>query len=178
LTQHSGSLLAFLPSAASIAQLQQRLSDLPSEISVHGLFGQMPFEQQQQALLPAKSGQRKVVLATNIAETSLTIEGIRLVVDSGLERRARFDLKTGITRLEQVRISQSSAQQRAGRAGRLEPGLCVRLYSEAQLKQQPSTPPPEILHSDLASLALELAQWGAQSASDLLWLDVPPPSAL
>lgn len=178
LSEQSGSLLAFLPSAASISQLQQKLTDLPADIEVHALFGQMPFAQQQQALIPSPAGQRKVVLATNIAETSLTIEGVRLVVDSGLERRARFDLKTGITRLEEVRISQSSAQQRAGRAGRLEPGLCVRLYSEGQLRQQMPTPPADILHSDLAPLALELAQWGASSASDLLWLDLPPAPAL
>lgn len=178
LAQQPGSLLVFLPGSGLIRQLQERLNDLPSDIDVCPLYGQLPFALQQQAITPALHGRRKVVLATNIAETSLTIEGIRLVVDSGWERRARFDPKTGITRLEQVRIAQSSAQQRAGRAGRLEAGLCVRLYSEAQFNQQPSVPAPEILHSDLTALALELAQWGAQQASELKWLNLPPSAAL
>ncbi|MCG3735145.1 ATP-dependent helicase HrpB [Vibrio cincinnatiensis] len=178
LAQQTGSLLAFLPGSGLIRQLQDRLSNLPSDIDVCPLYGQLPFTLQQQAIAPALHGRRKVVLATNIAETSLTIEGIRLVVDSGWERRARFEPKTGITRLEQVRIAQSSAQQRAGRAGRLEAGLCVRLYSEAQLNLQPSVPEPEILHSDLTALALELAQWGAQQASELKWLNIPPSAAL
>ncbi|KUO27926.1 ATP-dependent RNA helicase HrpB [Vibrio cholerae] len=177
LLQHeTGSLLAFLPGAASINQLTEQLSDLASEVEICPLYGQMEFAAQQRAIAPTAAGRRKVVLATNIAETSLTIEGIRIVLDSGLERSARFDLKTGITRLEQVRIAQSSAEQRAGRAGRLEPGICVRLYSEAQLKQQPWVPEPEMLHTDLAPLALELAQWGAQP-SDLAWLNLPPSSA-
>ncbi|HGS5356225.1 TPA: ATP-dependent helicase HrpB [Vibrio cholerae] len=176
LLQHeTGSLLAFLPGAASINQLTEQLSDLASEVEICPLYGQMEFAAQQRAIAPT-AGRRKVVLATNIAETSLTIEGIRIVLDSGLERSARFDLKTGITRLEQVRIAQSSAEQRAGRAGRLEPGICVRLYSEAQLKQQPWVSEPEMLHTDLAPLALELAQWGAQP-SDLAWLNLPPSSA-
>lgn len=178
LLQHeTGSLLAFLPGAASIHQLSEQLSDLSAHIEICPLYGQMAFAAQQRAIAPAAAGRRKVVLATNIAETSLTIEGIRIVLDSGLERSARFDLKTGITRLEQVRIAQSSAEQRAGRAGRLEPGICVRLYSEAQLKQQPWLAEPEILHTDLAPLALELAQWGAP-ATDLAWLDLPPERAL
>ncbi len=178
LAQQAGSLLAFLPGSGAIRQLQERLSDLPEAIDVCPLYGQLPFSIQQQAIAPSPSGRRKVVLATNIAETSLTIEGIRLVVDSGWERRARFDPKTGITRLEQVRIAQSSAEQRAGRAGRLEAGLCVRLYSEAQFNQQPWVPEPEILHSDLTALALELAQWGTQQADELNWLNVPPRAAL
>lgn len=174
----SGSLLAFLPGVAAIKQVEQQLSDLGSEVDVCPLYGQLNFSQQQKAISPSPKGRRKVVLATNIAETSLTIEGIRMVVDSGLERVAKFDLKTGITKLEQVKIAQSSAEQRAGRAGRLEAGLCVRLYSESQLQQQPSVPEPEILHSDLSSLASELAQWGAASAEELRWLDVPPPVAM
>ncbi|MDF5089251.1 helicase-related protein, partial [Vibrio parahaemolyticus] len=140
--------------------------------------GQLSFADQQKAITPAEQGKRKVVLATNIAETSLTIEGIRLVVDSGLERVARFDLKNGLTRLEQTRIAQSSAIQRAGRAGRIEEGICVRLYSESQFKQQPLVPQPEILHSDLASLVMELAFWGASDIHDLKWLDVPANASL
>ncbi|WP_136486140.1 ATP-dependent helicase HrpB [Vibrio sp. H11] len=178
MAQETGSLLAFLPGAGAIVQLANNLRDLAADIDVCPLYGQLNFSEQQQAIAPAVAGRRKVVLATNIAETSLTIEGIRLVLDSGLERRARFDLKTGITRLEQVRIAQSSAEQRAGRAGRLEEGICVRLYSEAQLKQQPQVPVAEIMQSDLAPLALELAQWGAQDVSELQWLDVPPAVAL
>lgn len=178
LERESGSLLAFLPGAGPIVQLTRNLSDLAPDIEVCPLYGQLSYSEQQQAIAPAPNGRRKVVLATNIAETSLTIEGIRLVLDSGLERRARFDLKTGITRLEQVRIARSSAEQRAGRAGRLEAGICVRLYSEAQLKQQPQVPVAEIMQSDLAPLALELAQWGAQAVTELPWLDVPPAAAL
>ncbi len=174
----TGSLLAFLPGVASILQVQERLSGLAADVEVSPLYGQLNFSQQQAAIQPAPQGKRKVVLATNIAETSLTIEGIRLVVDAGLERVAKFDLKTGITKLEQVRIAQSSAEQRAGRAGRIEPGICLRLYSESQLNQQPYVPSAEILHSDLAPLAMELAQWGCTEASELKWLDVPTVSAL
>ncbi|KHT46473.1 ATP-dependent helicase HrpB [Vibrio sinaloensis] len=178
MNQESGSLLAFLPGVAAIKRVEERLAGLPKDIQVCPLYGQLNFAQQQMAIQPAEPGKRKVVLATNIAETSLTIEGIRLVVDSGLERVAKFDLKSGVTRLEQVRIAKPSAEQRAGRAGRLEAGICVRLYSESQLNQQPDVPPAEILHSDLASLALELTQWGAQDVNDLLWLDTPPKSAI
>lgn len=176
--KESGSLLAFLPGVAAIKQVEERLSHLPDNVEVCPLYGQLSFAEQQKAISPAAIGKRKVVLATNIAETSLTIEGIRLVVDSGLERVARFDLKNGLTRLEQVRIAQSSAIQRAGRAGRIEEGVCVRLYSESQLKQQPQVPQPEILHSDLASLVMELAFWGAGDISELKWLDVPSTAAL
>ncbi|WP_322803089.1 ATP-dependent helicase HrpB [Vibrio alfacsensis] len=176
--KESGSLLAFLPGVAAIKQVEERLSHLPDNVEVSPLYGQLSFAEQQKAISPAAIGKRKVVLATNIAETSLTIEGIRLVVDSGLERVARFDLKNGLTRLEQVRIAQSSAIQRAGRAGRIEEGICVRLYSESQLKQQPQVPQPEILHSDLASLVMELAFWGVGDISELKWLDVPSTAAL
>ena len=178
MSNEQGSLLAFLPGAASITALADQLGDLPSDVDVCPIYGQMSFAEQQKAISAAPQGKRKVVLATNIAETSLTIEGIRMVVDSGLERVARFDLKTGITRLEQVRIAQSSAEQRAGRAGRLEAGICVRLYSEAQFNQQPKVSAPEILQSDLAPLMLELAQWGVKNANELQWLDLPPASAM
>ncbi|EGQ7960571.1 ATP-dependent helicase HrpB [Vibrio parahaemolyticus] len=178
MNKESGSLLAFLPGVAAIKQVQERLSHLPDDVEVCPLYGQLSFTEQQKAISPAKKGKRKVVLATNIAETSLTIEGIRLVVDSGLERVARFDLKNGLTRLEQTRIAQSSAIQRAGRAGRIEEGICVRLYSESQLKQQPQVPQPEILHSDLASLVMELAFWGTTDIHELKWLDIPSAAAL
>ncbi|HCE1907288.1 TPA: ATP-dependent helicase HrpB [Vibrio parahaemolyticus] len=178
MNKESGSLLAFLPGVAAIKQVQERLSHLPDDVEVCPLYGQLSFTEQQKAISPAEKGKRKVVLATNIAETSLTIEGIRLVVDSGLERVARFDLKNGLTRLEQTRIAQSSAIQRAGRAGRIEEGICVRLYSESQLKQQPQVPQPEILHSDLASLVMELAFWGTTDIHELKWLDIPSSAAL
>ncbi|EHW0640740.1 ATP-dependent helicase HrpB [Vibrio parahaemolyticus] len=178
MNKESGSLLAFLPGVAAIKQVQERLSHLPDDVEVCPLYGQLSFTEQQKAISPAEKGKRKVVLATNIAETSLTIEGIRLVVDSGLERVARFDLKNGLTRLEQTRIAQSSAIQRAGRAGRIEEGICVRLYSESQLKQQPQVPQPEILHSDLASLVMELAFWGTTDIHELKWLDIPSAAAL
>ncbi|ELZ7196642.1 ATP-dependent helicase HrpB [Vibrio parahaemolyticus] len=178
MNKESGSLLAFLPGVAAIKQVQERLSHLPDDVEVCPLYGQLSFTEQQKAISPAEKGKRKVVLATNIAETSLTIEGIRLVVDSGLERVARFDLKNGLTLLEQTRIAQSSAIQRAGRAGRIEEGICVRLYSESQLKQQPQVPQPEILHSDLASLVMELAFWGTTDIHELKWLDIPSAAAL
>ncbi|EGR1585903.1 ATP-dependent helicase HrpB [Vibrio parahaemolyticus] len=178
MNKESGSLLAFLPGVAAIKQVQERLSHLPDDVEVCPLYGQLSFTEQQKAISPAEKGKRKVVLATNIAETSLTIEGIRLVVDSGLERVARFDLKNGLTRLEQTRIAQSSAIQRSGRAGRIEEGICVRLYSESQLKQQPQVPQPEILHSDLASLVMELAFWGTTDIHELKWLDIPSAAAL
>ncbi len=173
-----GSLLAFLPGMAAIRQLAAELSDMEPDIDVYPLYGKLSFAEQQQAIAPCCDGRRKIVLATNIAETSLTIEGIRIVVDSGLERVAKFDLKTASTRLEECRIAQSSAIQRAGRAGRNEAGICIRLYSEQQLKQQASVPEPEILHSDLSGLCLELAQWGESKPEALRWLDIPPQTAI
>ena len=179
LASESGSMLVFLPGAGEIRRLAEQLEgNLGDDVLVCPLYGQLTGSQQQQAITPAPKGKRKVVLATNIAETSLTIEGIRMVVDCGLERIAQWDPKTGISRLESVRIARSSAEQRAGRAGRLEPGICLRLYSEEMLTRQPATPQPEILRADLTSLAMELAQWGCQSAADLHWLDLPPVPAL
>lgn len=181
LAQESGSMLVFLPGVREIRQLAATLEELDlaqQGIDVCPLYGQLDIKAQQQAIALNKPGRRKVVLATNIAETSLTIEGIRMVMDSGLEQVAKFDPKTGITRLEKVMIAQSSAQQRAGRAGRLEPGICIRLYSQETLKQQPVVPQAEILRSDLTSLQMELLFWGASAADELSWLDLPPPSNL
>lgn len=177
IANESGSILAFLPGVAAITQLETRLVDAFADdgnILIAPLYGQLSFSAQQQALDEAPLGKRKIVLATNVAETSLTIAGIRIVVDSGLARHARFDPINGVTRLEQSRIAQSSAQQRAGRAGRLEAGICVRLYSEAQFKQQPKVPAPDILHSDLTATAFELAHWGVSELNELSWLDTPP----
>jgi ATP-dependent helicase HrpB len=185
LGSETGSILAFLPGIAAIKQVEeslrtalQRNETLGQNVAICPLYGQLSFSEQQKALLAAPAGHRKVVLATNVAETSLTIEGIRVVVDSGLERNAYFDPACGVTRLTQSHIAQSSAQQRAGRAGRLEPGLCVRLYSESQFKQQAKVPPAEILHSDLSALAMELANWGIQQVGELSWLDIPPEALL
>ncbi|KJF99437.1 ATP-dependent helicase HrpB [Photobacterium leiognathi] len=179
LDNEKGSMLVFLPGVGEIKRLQQLLQErLDNKTLLCPLYGQLNIEQQQQAISAPTNGQRKVVLATNIAETSLTIEGIRLVVDSGLERIAQWDPKTGISRLQQIRIAQSSAEQRAGRAGRLEAGICLRMYSEEQLQRQPATPQPEILRSDLTSLAMELVQWGCNDPAELQWLDLPPAIAL
>ncbi|WP_284192331.1 ATP-dependent helicase HrpB [Vibrio zhanjiangensis] len=178
LERETGSLLAFLPGVTAIKRVAENLSGLPESIDICPLYGQLSFQQQQAAIQASTEGRRKVVLATNIAETSLTIEGIRIVIDSGLQRIAKFDVKNGVTKLEQTRIAQSSAEQRAGRAGRLEPGICVRLYSKNQLDQQPEVPLAEILSADLSALVLELAQWGAAEPSDLKWLDLPPKSAI
>lgn len=178
LATESGSLLAFLPGVAAIKQVAERLEHLSEQVVICPLYGQLSFSEQQKAIEPAKTGERKVVLATNIAETSLTIEGIRLVVDSGLERVAKFDLKTGITKLEQVRIAQSSAIQRAGRAGRVEEGICVRLYSENQYQQMASVPLPEIMQADLAPLMMELAQWGVSEPEQVKLLDIPSSAAV
>ncbi|KDM92692.1 ATP-dependent helicase HrpB [Photobacterium galatheae] len=179
LSEESGSMLVFLPGAGEIRRLAEWLEAAAgSDAIMAPLYGQLDAKAQQQAIQPAPKGKRKVVLATNIAETSLTIEGIRLVVDTGWERVSQWDPKTGISRLALVRIARSSAEQRAGRAGRLEPGICLRLYSEEMLTRQPAVPQPEILRADLSRLALELAQWGCASADELRWLDTPAEAAL
>jgi ATP-dependent helicase HrpB len=173
-----GDALVFLPGQGEIHRTQRLLEErsLPRGTRVLPLYGELAIEQQDEAIKPSVAGQRKVVLATNIAETSLTIEGVRIVVDSGLERRMRFDPATGMGRLETGRISRASADQRRGRAGRLEAGVCYRLWSEAEHSSLLAQTPAEILEADLAPLALELAAWGIVDPSRLQWLD-PPPSA-
>ncbi|MDX9375931.1 helicase-related protein, partial [Salmonella enterica] len=138
------------------------------------LYGALSLEAQRKAIVPAPVGMRKVVLATNIAETSLTIEGIRLVVDSAQERVARFDARTGLTRLVTQRISQASMTQRAGRAGRLAPGICLHLLAKEQAERAAAQSDPEILHSDLSGLLMEVLQWGCHDPASLFWLDRPP----
>ncbi|MBW2690196.1 MAG: ATP-dependent helicase HrpB, partial [Deltaproteobacteria bacterium] len=172
LTETKGDILAFLPGAGEIRRCHDQLRDLSPQIALRPLYGNLPFADQEAAILPGE--QRRVVLATNVAETSLTIEGIETVVDSGWERRPRFDAARGMTRLETVRISQASAEQRAGRAGRLGPGRCYRLWSEGTQGALLPFAPPEIRQADLAPLAFELAQWGIQEVADLTWLDLPP----
>ncbi|GEA52728.1 ATP-dependent helicase HrpB [Vibrio inusitatus NBRC 102082] len=176
INEEGGSILVFLPSVGLInACLESLTNDLSqtNRLKVLPLHGGLDFAAQQQAIQPCNEGERKVVLTTNIAETSLTIEGVRIVIDSGLENRASFDLSSGITRLEQKWISQASAIQRAGRAGRTEPGICIRLFSESQFNQNPSHTMPEILRSDLAPLMLEAVQWGSGDLTELQFVDQP-----
>lgn len=178
LTQEQGSILVFLPGVADIKHVASALSDLTTDVDISPLYGQLDQKAQQRAILPVGKGRRKVVLATNIAETSLTIEGIRVVVDCGLERAAHFDLNTGITKLETRKIAQSSAIQRAGRAGRLEPGICVHLYSQESYGRMVKSPLPDILKTDLSPFMLELAQWGIKDLSALPLLDLPTKASI
>ncbi|WP_318371240.1 ATP-dependent helicase HrpB [Enterobacter sp.] len=170
-----GSLLLFLPGVGEILRVQEHLAArVGTDVLLCPLYGALPLSEQRKAILPAPEGKRKVVLATNIAETSLTIEGIRLVVDCAQERTARFDPRTGLTRLITQRISQASMTQRAGRAGRLEPGICVHLLAKDQAERAAAQSEPEILQSDLSGLLLELLQWGCQDPAQLAFLDAPP----
>lgn len=175
LRHESGSLLLFLPGVGEILRVQEQLATrVGSDVLLCPLYGALTLAEQRQAILPAPQGKRKVVLATNIAETSLTIEGIRLVVDSAQERVARYDARTGLTRLITQRISQASMTQRAGRAGRLEPGICLHLLAKEQAERAAAQGEPEILQSDLSGLLMELLQWGCTDPKQLNWLDTPP----
>jgi ATP-dependent helicase HrpB len=180
LSAEGGDVLVFLPGAAEIRRVHGFLESagLESNARVLPLFGDLAGAAQDAALAPSPPGTRKIVLATNIAETSLTIEGVRIVVDSGLVRRQLFDPSTGMSRLETQRISRASADQRQGRAGRLAPGVCYRAWSAAAQRSLAPFTLPEILDADLAPLALELAVWGARDATDLKWLDAPPAAML
>ena len=140
------------------------------------LYGDLPAAEQDRAILPAPAGVRKVVLSTSIAETSLTIEGVKVVVDSGLTRRLQHDPATGMNRLITVSVSKAAAEQRKGRAGRVGPGICYRLYSRHVFESMIPYAPPEMLVSDLSSLVLELAVWRVKDPTTLSWLD-PPPAA-
>nr|WP_231040515.1 ATP-dependent helicase HrpB [Citrobacter braakii] len=175
LRHERGSLLLFLPGVGEIQRVQEQLATrVGSDVLLCPLYGALMLAEQRQAILPAPQGKRKVVLATNIAETSLTIEGIRLVVDSAQERVARYDARTGLTRLITQRISQASMTQRAGRAGRLEPGICLHLLAKEQAERAAAQGEPEILQSDLSGLLMELLQWGCTDPEQLNWLDTPP----
>ncbi|HEV7357635.1 MAG TPA: ATP-dependent helicase HrpB, partial [Steroidobacteraceae bacterium] len=180
LRDHAGDVLCFLPGAAEIRRVQRNLeeSDLSPGVRVMPLYGELEGAAQDAALAPAAPGQRKVVLATSIAETSLTIEGVRVVVDSGMRRYSEFDPETGMSRLATGRVSQAAADQRRGRAGRLSEGVCYRLWSQGTHASLSPQTPPEILHADLAPLALELSCWGAANANNLAWLDAPPSAPL
>ncbi|EEE9133053.1 ATP-dependent helicase HrpB, partial [Salmonella enterica subsp. enterica serovar Agona] len=175
LRNENGSLLLFLPGVGEIQRVHEHLaSRVGSDVLLCPLYGALSLEAQRKAIVPAPAGMRKVVLATNIAETSLTIEGIRLVVDSAQERVARFDARTGLTRLVMQRISQASMTQRAGRAGRLAPGICLHLLAKEQAERAAAQSDPEILHSDLSGLLMEVLQWGCHDPASLFWLDRPP----
>ncbi len=175
LAEREGDVLAFLPGGREIREAQRLLeARLASTVGVHPLYGDLSSAEQDAALAPARDGRRKVILATNIAQTSLTVEGVTSVVDSGTARVARFDLGAGTNRLELQRISRASADQRAGRAGRLGPGTAIRLWSRDQHGQLPAHDTPDILAVDLSRLALELAAWGIADPASLALLDPPP----
>jgi ATP-dependent helicase HrpB len=175
-----GSVLAFLPGAAEIRRTQNFLGERVHDagIEIVPLFGALDAAVQDRAIAPAPKGQRKVVLATSIAETSLTIEGVRIVVDSGMARVPRYEPDIGLTRLETVRASRAAVDQRRGRAGRTEPGVCYRLWDEPQTASLAPYTQPEILSADLSSLVLDLAQWGVRDPATLAFLDPPPAPAL
>lgn len=182
LDEESGSVLVFLPGQREIVQLAKALSaaisgnDPGHAVRVTPLFGDLPWAQQQEAIAPPVPGVRKVVLATNIAETSLTIEGVRVVIDSGLCREPFFDPNTALTRLHTTRISKAASEQRRGRAGRMEPGVCYRCWSETEQYSLPPYASPEMAQADLAPLVLQLTQWGV-TPGELLWMTPPPPAA-
>jgi ATP-dependent helicase HrpB len=180
LAQDSGSLLVFLPGMAEIRRVERMLRETPlgEGVIIAPLHGDLPQDAQERAIEPAKPGTRKVVLATSIAETSITIDGIRVVIDGGQMRAPRFDPRSGLTRLETIRVTQDSAEQRRGRAGRLEPGICYRLWSEQEHRSLAARRSPEILDTDLSSLLLETAQWGVSDPLELSWLTPPPTGAL
>ena len=176
--EHEGDALVFFPGEGEIRKTEEILKRELKGVAIHPLYGQLPQNKQWAAIMPDKNGQRKVVLATSIAETSLTIEGIKIVVDTGFGRTSRFDPKTGLSRLETVFISKDAAAQRAGRAGRLSAGICYRMWSLATHLRLDEHRVPEILQTDLASLVLDLAKWGKTDAHQLCWLTPPPRAAL
>ena len=175
LNEQKGDILVFLPGIAEITKCLEYLSNV-SDATITPLYGSLTIEKQRQAILPLQNGQRKVVLATSIAETSLTIEGVKTVIDCGYSRIPRFDPRSGLTKLDTVRISKDSADQRAGRAGRTGPGVCYRVWARGiQLEAHRI---PEIMEADLCSTVLELANWGVQDIDSLIWLTKPPKGAI
>jgi ATP-dependent helicase HrpB len=175
-----GSILAFLPGQGEIRRTEMLLRELvkDSAVDIVTLYGALDAQTQDRAISPAPAGRRKVVLATSIAETSLTIEGVRIVVDSGVARVPRYEPDVGLTRLETVRVSRAAADQRRGRAGRTEPGVCYRLWDEPQTASLEAYARPEMLSADLSGMLLDLAQWGATDPGGLAFLDPPPAGAL
>ncbi|MGG1658123.1 ATP-dependent helicase HrpB [Brevibacillus sp. NRS-1366] len=180
LSTERGDILVFLPGAGEIRRVEALLRDacLGAGVRIAPLYGALSQEAQERAIRRGDSGERKIVLATSIAETSLTVEGVRVVVDSGFIRVPRFSPRTGMTRLETTKVSRASADQRRGRAGRLEPGVCYRMWTEQEERMLVAHQAPEIKEADLAPLALELAAWGVTDTDELSWLDAPPKAAL
>ena len=175
-----GSVLVFLPGTAEIRRTETLLREQIKDpaVDIVPLYGGLDWAAQNQAIAPVPAGRRKVVLATSIAETSLTIEGVRIVIDSGLARVPRYEPDVGLTRLETVRVSRAAADQRRGRAGRTESGVCCRLWDEPQTASLEPYAKPEILAADLSGFVLDLAQWGVSDPGKLVFLDPPPPAAL
>ncbi len=178
LAEKEGDILAFLPGQAEILKCGDLLKKHTGNIVVRPLYGQLSFAEQNAAIMPDPKGRRKIVLATSIAETSLTIEGVKIVVDSGYSRIPAFDPKSGLSGLRTTRVSNDSADQRAGRAGRLSPGVCYRMWSKATQERIEPYRTPEMLESDLAPLTLDMAQWGVRDVYQLTWLTPPPAAAL
>lgn len=174
LRDQGGSILAFLPGAAEIRRTIDRLGEPPAGVSWRPLYGALSPAEQSAAIAPTPEGERKVVVATDIAESAITIDGVRVVIDSGFARVPRFDPLIGATRLETVRIARANADQRRGRAGRTQPGVCYRLWREAEMGGFAQSPTPEIENADLSGLCLDLARWGVRDADELQWLDPPP----
>ena len=180
LAEETGSLLVFLPGQGEIVRVAERLAERVTDpaVEIAPLYGALPPAQQDRAIAPAPAGRRKVVLATSIAQTSLTIEGVRVVIDAGLSRVPRYDPASGLTRLDTVRVSAAAADQRRGRAGRTQPGVCYRLWDERETRGLAPFDRPEILEADLSGVALDLALWGAGDGAGLAFLDPPPPAAM
>jgi ATP-dependent helicase HrpB len=178
LGEAEGDVLAFLPGVAEIERTAERLGGLPPGLALHRLHGSLDPAEQRAAIRPAPGGTRKLILATSIAETSLTIDGVRIVIDSGLARRPRYDRAAGLTRLVTERASRAAVTQRAGRAGRQAPGTVYRLWEEAATASLPAYDPPEILEADLSALVLDCALWGVADPRSLNWIDPPPAAAI
>ncbi len=176
--ENEGDALAFLPGEAEIRKCEELLRKYLPDFSIHPLYGQLSNAEQMAAIWPNKKGKRKIVLATSIAETSLTIEGIKIVVDAGFSRISRFDPKSGLSRLETIMVSKDSADQRAGRAGRLAPGVCYRMWTTATQDRLALHRVPEILEADLTAICLDLLTWGVSDIKKLSWLTLPPEGAL
>jgi ATP-dependent helicase HrpB len=172
--KHVGDILVFLPGEGDIRKTAELLQSGTREFAIHPLYGMLPQAQQYAAIMPNKSGKRKIVLATSIAETSLTIEGVKIVIDSGFSKMQRFDPKSGLSRLETIQIAKDSADQRAGRAGRLSAGVCYRMWTPATQARLQAHRVPEIMEADLAPLLLDLAQWGITEIHQLNWISQPP----
>lgn len=176
--KHDGDVLAFFPGQGEIRKCEEILRKQLKGFQIHPLYGQLPPNKQFAAIMPDREGRRKVVLATSIAETSLTIEGVKIVVDTGFGRTQKFDPKSGLSKLTTIQISKDSADQRAGRAGRLSPGVCYRMWSEVTQSRMDAHRVPEIMEADLASLVLDMSQWGIMDVNQLTWLSPPPKGAI